>query len=113
MKGFLLDENIPVNLRFEASLPFIAVAELGSSPTDSKIWDHATRKELVIVTKDADFSGRMILHSPPPWVVHLKFGNLNRFAYHEFMAKVWPEIESLLEGHKLINVHLDRVEAVV
>jgi hypothetical protein len=31
---------------------------------------------LVIVSKDADFSNRIITSAPPPWVAHLRFGKL-------------------------------------
>jgi predicted nuclease of predicted toxin-antitoxin system len=46
---------------------------MGASPTDTQTWKYARREELGIVTKDADFSGRIILHTPPPWVVPLRF----------------------------------------
>ena len=29
-----------------------------------------------------------------------------------FPARVWPQIEALLPAHKLVNVYLDRIEAV-
>ena len=75
MKGFLLDENLPSKLRFTPSLPVVHVALLGHNPTDTQIWTYALKRELVIVSKDADFSDRVILHLPPPWVVHIRFGN--------------------------------------
>ena len=74
----------------------------------------ATRwqNELVIVSKDADFSERILLAPPPPWVVHLRIGNMRRRDFHAFLARVWPQVESLLPGHKLVNVFADRIEAV-
>ena len=112
MRGFLFDENLPTRVTFQPGLPVISSATLGRSPTDTHVWDHARREQLVIVTKDADFSGRIILRSPPPWVVHLRFGNLRRREFHALLARVWPQIESLLRTHKLVNVHSDRVEGV-
>ena len=64
------------------------------------------------MTKDADFSGRIILQTPPPWIVHLRFGNLRRREFHAVLARVWPQVEALLPTHKLVNVYPDRVEAV-
>ena len=113
MKGFLLDENLPGNLRFTPSLPVVHVAALGTSAPDSFLWDWAKEHDFVIVTKDADFSHRILLSRPPPWVVHLRFGNLGRQAFHELPAKVWPGIEDLLPGHKLVDVYADRLEAVM
>ena len=112
MKGFLLDENLPRKIRFVPSLPVKHTDGLGTSLPDSEIWEWAGRGEFVIVTKDADFSFRILQTNPPPWVVHLRIGNLSRNAFHDFLAGVWPEIERLLPAHKLINVYADRIEAI-
>lgn len=66
----------------------------------------------MIVTKDSDFSARIILSDPPPRVVHLRFGNPRLAAFHDRFAAVWPQVETLLTDHKLINVFADRIEAV-
>jgi predicted nuclease of predicted toxin-antitoxin system len=66
MKGFLFDQNLPGRLTFQPSLPVIAATNLGPNPTDAGLWDHAKHASLVIVSKDADFSERIILHVPPP-----------------------------------------------
>lgn len=66
----------------------------------------------MLVTKDADFSERIVVSEPPPWDVHLRFGNLRRRDFHSFLARVWPHVEELLPEHKLINVFSDRIEAV-
>jgi len=67
---------------------------------------------LVIVSKGADFSDRIIIHSPPPWVVHLRFGNLRKKDFHALLARLWPQIETLLKFHKLVNVYADRIEGI-
>jgi predicted nuclease of predicted toxin-antitoxin system len=112
VKGFLFDENIPSKLRFTPSLPATSYSSLGSRPSDTALWDYARTNHLVIVSKDADFSNRIFLTIPPPWVVHLRFGNLKRREFHAFLAKVWPEIEKLLPHHKLINVYSDTIEGI-
>ena len=111
MKGWLFDQNLPSQLTFAPALPTISATRLRTSPTDIQLWDHAKTHPLGIVTKDADFSGRIILETPPPWIVHLRFGNLRRREYHTVLAHVWPQVEALLPVHKLINVYADRVEA--
>ena len=88
------------------------VEALGRSLDDAAVWSHALANELVIVSKDADFSERILLAQPPPWVVHLRIGNMRRRDFHAFLARVWPQVESLLPGHKLVNVFADRIEAV-
>ena len=78
MKGFLFDENLPARLRFSPSLPALSFSTVEAHPSDSQLWEYARHHELVIVSKDADFSDRIITRQPPPWVVHLRFGNLKR-----------------------------------
>lgn len=56
MKGWLLDENIPQNVTFTATLPVIHARCLGASVSDTTIWQHARSNPLAIVSKDADFS---------------------------------------------------------
>lgn len=66
MKGFLFNENLPKRVQFSPSLPVIPVAQIGVSPTDTAVWEFARQHELVIVSKDADFSERIIMRQPPP-----------------------------------------------
>ena len=111
MKGLLFDENLPHRLTFTPSLPIIPSKALGISPSDTAIWDHAREHSFVIVSKNTDFSDRIMLSAPPPWIVHLRFGNLRRMEFHQLLAKMWPRVEALLPEHKLICVYADRIEA--
>jgi len=52
------------------------------------VWEFARKRELVIVSKDADFSDRIIIQRPPPWVVHLRFGNLRKKDFHALLSRV-------------------------
>ncbi len=112
MNGFLLDKNLPYHVAFTASLPIIHVSRIGKSPTDSKIWKYAKQNNLVIVTKDADFSNRIIVSKPPPKIIHLRFGNLNKRHFHQFLKKIWPQIEESIKNHKLVNVYLSCLECI-
>ena len=103
VSGFLLDENLPYRLRFTPSHPVHHSSDVGLNPSDSDLWDFAQERDLVIVTKDSDFSDRILVSSPPPRIIHLRFGNLE---------KVWPRLEVLSKSRKLINVYLDRIETV-
>lgn len=111
MKGFLLDENLPTRLTFSPSLPVSHARDFGENPTDSELWDLAGQRQWVIVTKDTDFSDRILVSMPPPWIVHLRFGNMRRREFHRFLASVWSQVESLLPAHKLVCVYADRIEA--
>ncbi len=94
MKGFLFDENLPTRLRFSPKLPIVPFSKAGRNPTDTQIWEYARKHDLVIVSKDADFSDRIITKLPPPRVVHLRVGNLRRNDFHALLARVLPSRRS-------------------
>lgn len=112
MKGFLFDANVPSRLQFKPTQPLIPLSAVGLNPTDSEIWNYATTHRLVIVSKDADFSDRIIIRTPPPKVVHLRFGNMRKREFHRTLARLWPQVEMLVKTHKLVNVYADRVEGI-
>lgn len=112
MNGFLFDEHFPDKIQFTPSLPLIHASVLGASPTDTQIWQYAKHNDLAIVTKDADFSNRLMVDPTSPKIVHLRFGNMRKQDFHAFLSSVWPKIEALLTDYKLINVYLDRLEAM-
>jgi predicted nuclease of predicted toxin-antitoxin system len=78
VNGFLFDENLPLRIQFTPSLPVIHTTVIGTSPTDFEIWAYAQARDFVIITKDADFSVRILLNTPPPRVVHLRIGNMRK-----------------------------------
>lgn len=112
MRDYLLDENLPGRLPLPSSQPIYHARELGQRLTDSSLWTLAQQEHWVIVSKDADFAERILITSPPPWVIHLRIGNLHLAEFQAFVLHVWPQIEALLPAHKLINVYRDRIEAV-
>jgi predicted nuclease of predicted toxin-antitoxin system len=112
MKGYLFDENLPSRITVSTALPIKNTKDVGASPSDTELWEYARKNELVIVSKDADFSARIIIQRPPPWVVHLRFGNLRLKDFHSVLTRVWPQVEVGLETSKLILVYRDRVEGI-
>lgn len=112
LKGFLFDENLPARVTFTPGLPMVHARDLGPRLSDTDLWTYARERDLVIVSKDADFSQRIMVASPPPWVVHLRFGNMRRRDFHATLARMWPTIQAFLPAHKLVNVYHDRIEAV-
>ncbi len=112
MKGYLFDENLPTRLKFVPALPVIHSTDVGLSLTDSSIWSYAKERSLVIVTQDSDFSERIVMSSPPPWIVHVRFGNMRRAEFHPLLSRLWPKVEALLPAHKLITLFIDHIETV-
>ena len=110
--GILIDGNLPNRLSLPTDLSVRDVSSLCESPMDSEIWSHAKALDLVIVTKDADFSHRIIATEPPPRIVHIRVGNMKLRQLLPFIGGMWPRIESYVPTSKLINVYLDRIEVV-
>ena len=67
---------------------------------------------LTIISKDADFSSKIILTNQPPKVVHLRIGNMKIKELHTFLKENWSKIEGLLKSNKLVNVYLNRIESI-
>jgi predicted nuclease of predicted toxin-antitoxin system len=65
VNGYLLDENLPYRLRFQPSQPIHHSSDVSGHPSDAELWDYAKANSLVIVTKDADFSDRILVSEPP------------------------------------------------
>ena len=112
MRGFLFDENLPQVPSLRSNWPITHATDLGMRPTDSELWLHARDNDLAIVTKDADFSQRIVLSEPPPRVVHVRIGNMRRRDFDARLQSVWPRIESLVPVNKLVAAYIDRIEAV-
>jgi predicted nuclease of predicted toxin-antitoxin system len=112
MRGFLFDENLPQVPSLKSVWPIAHARELGARLTDSELWLHAREHDLVIVTKDADFSQRIVLSAPPPRVVHLRVGNMRRSDFELWLRSFWPRLESLVSTHKLVIAYRDRIETI-
>jgi predicted nuclease of predicted toxin-antitoxin system len=103
--GYLFDENLPNPVALASSLPLFHVTSLGEQMSDSRIWDQARESDLAIVTKDGDFAERIRHANPPPRVVLFATGNLKRSVFLGLLERIWPQIELLVSGHKLVTVH--------
>jgi|SRR5205807_2042502 len=112
MPRFLIDVNLPYYFSLWRGEEFIHQRDIDDTATDEKIWQYATEKNLIIVTKDSDFSDRMILHTPPPKVIHIRFGNLKMKQFFAVLEKHWSNALLLVEDNKLVALYLDRVEAI-
>lgn len=80
--------------------------------SDTEIWNYAKSNNLTIISKDADFSHRIIASQPPPKIIHIKIGNLKLKSFALFIERVWDAVEKSSEEHKLVNLFIDRIEAV-
>ncbi|MGD9561414.1 MAG: DUF5615 family PIN-like protein [Pyrinomonadaceae bacterium] len=113
MSRFLIDENLPVKVNVWQGSDFEFVGAAFQSESDSWIWDYARSRDLTIVTKDSDFSYRILTAIPPPRVIHLKLGNVRLREFAEIMKTRWTSIAELSATHKLVNVLPNRLEGIV
>ena len=85
---------------------------LGVSPSDSEVWERARSERWVVVSKDADFLHRALVSAPPPWVVHVRLGNVRLRVFQELLAGLWPRVEAEFPEAKVVSVFHDRLEVI-
>lgn len=112
MAKYLIDANLPYYFSLWNNNDFIHQYDLNDCSNDQEIWDFAKLNNLIIVTKDADFTNMILYKEPPPKVIHLRVGNMKIKEFHKFIVSIWHEVETLSNGHKLVNVFQDRLEAI-
>ena len=110
MKRFLIDANLPSGISAWQEEEYWHVVDIDDEWTDSQIWDYARMNDHTIVTKDSDFSYRIIVSEPPPKVIHLRIGNMRLRELTAFVDKNWSRIVAASKDHKLVNVYRDRLE---
>ena len=112
MPKFLIDINLPYHFALWNSPEFIHQKDLNSKWSDEKIWTYAKNSNLTIITKDVDFSNKIMLNFPPPKVIHIRFGNLKMKPFFVVTNKLWNDILEMNNDHKLVNVFADRIEGI-
>lgn len=112
MAKFILDVNVPQNIKKWNSSDFVFQILRSRTASDGHIWQYALENNLTIVTKDADFSNRMIQTTPPPRVIHLKIHNMKLKEFAAFIEANWQVIEELSAKNKLVRVYFDRFETI-
>ena len=112
MALYLVDNNLPYYLSPWNNPDFIHQRDINSRAPDHSIWEYAQNNNLTILTKDRDFSDRILLSDPPPRIIHFKISNLRLRDFHVFISEHWEEIVSMSQTHKLVYVFLDRIEGI-
>ena len=108
----LIDENLPEDISCWQNPDFIHAKSLGDKVSDGDIWRFARDNNLTIISKDSDFSNRILVSNPPPRVIHMRIGNMRFQMFERFTSKYWDEILALSQTHKLVNVYLDSLEGI-
>jgi len=112
MKKYLVDANLPSKIKIWQTDEFEFVGEINDEWTDGEIWNYAKQNDLTIISKDSDFSHRIIVSRPPPKIIHIKIGNMKLKDFNSTIENLWARAEKISGTHKLVNVFADRIEAV-
>lgn len=68
---------------------------------DSTVWDFAAANNLVIVTKDVDFSERSLLLGFPPKIIWIRRGNCSTSDIETILRGNLESIEELVNNPKI------------
>ncbi len=112
MPRYLIDVNLPYYFSVWRGPDYVHVSDLNDRWTDSEVWAYAKGRGLTIVSKDADFSDRVVLSDPPPRVIHVKLGNMKMNDFHQAISRTWEEVCELSQRYRLVRVFPDRIEGI-
>ena len=114
MARYLIDANLPRWFSLWAGGECEFVHDLGPGWSDSQVWDYAAVNRLTIVSKDADFSDRVLLDAAGsgPRVIHIRVGNLTIGELHRYLSAIWPDVCRASDASRLVQVYRDRIEGI-
>ena len=112
MKKYLVDANLPYYFSIWKTDEYEHIRDINDEMKDEEVWEYARKNNLTIVSKDSDFSNRMIVSKPPPKVIHIKIGNVSLKELHRICSMFWGDTIKLSNDYKLVNVFKDRIEGI-
>ena len=112
MPTFLVDVNLPYYFSLWNTEAYVHQIDIAPRAKDKTIWQYAIENNLVIITKDSDFSNRMLLSEPPPKVIHIRLGNMDMKAFYQVISDCWPEVIDMIQHYKLVTVYKNRLEGM-
>lgn len=112
MAKYLIDVNLPYYFSLWNNELYIHQIDIDDEWKDNKIWQYAKENNLTIITKDSDFSNRILFQDPPPKIIHIRFGNMKMKEFFEKTTEIWEQVLALNENYKLVNVFKERLEGI-
>ena len=112
MARYLIDANLPRWFSLWSGRDYAFVHDIGSTWTDTEIWKYAADNNLTIVTKDSDFSDRVLLSASGPSVIHVRVGNLRIGDLLLYLSAIWPDVCGASDACRLVQVYRDRIESI-
>jgi predicted nuclease of predicted toxin-antitoxin system len=72
---------------------------------DLLIWDFATKRGDIIVSKDADFATLVTQRPDGPTVVWVRTGNTRKRVLIPFLTSIWPSVlADIAAGKRLVEI---------
>ena len=65
--------------------------------TDTELWNYARVNDYLIVSKDADFGNRSVIHGFPPKVIWIRLGNCPTDIVENNLRKRYVDIREFAE----------------
>jgi predicted nuclease of predicted toxin-antitoxin system len=109
---FLIDANLSCKIPTWRGAAFVYQADLDPAMSDTAIWEYARLHNMVIVTKDADFTDRISFTNPPPKVIRIGLGNMKKAVLRLAISTIWSEVVELLPTCKYIHVSNTNIEGI-
>ncbi len=106
---FLVDNQLPAALaRFLAGrgVECQHVLDVGlADATDPEIWEHASRNDCVVISKDEDFLYLANSAGAKARFIWIRFGNCRKKALLAAIESLWPKVEAGLKaGDRIIEL---------
>ena len=112
MPKYLIDVNLPYFFSLWHSTDYIHQKDIDDEWSDQVIWDYAKSNNLTIITKDSDFSTKILFNDPPPRVIHIRVGNLLMKDFFSCIQNCWLDVLELNKTNKHVTVFYNRIEAI-
>ena len=112
MPHYLVDVNLPYYFSLWNTEEYVHQMDIAPRAKDKDIWRYAIDNNLIIVTKDSDFSNRMLLSEPPPKVIHIRTGNMSMKEFHHVISSCWGEVVKMIRYCKLVTIYRDCLQGI-
>lgn len=112
MPAFIIDNNLPRNISLWQAGEFVHVYDINPGLSDTEIWKHAIEHHLIIISKDADFSHRVLNTSTVQRFIHIKMGNCGKHELEEYIKVHWDKILHLIKYYRIVEIYSDHIEGI-
>jgi predicted nuclease of predicted toxin-antitoxin system len=112
MPKYLIDVNLPYYFSLWKGEEYVHLRDIDDAMLDRDVWEYTKNRSMTIITKDSDFSSRIMVFDPPPRIIHLRVGNMKLNELFEFLSIRWNEILLSSQKYKLVSVYKDRIEGI-